>query len=219
MSDHSLLYAALNESFPVVTALPQGGAPEAGKDGVRYIVDRKGLVRHIKTAWFDHYDRIAQVRSNANTPFGLAEQGSAGGSITLSPLLQSMPSKLWHDFMQLAKQSMPNECAGLFVYNTQTQTWRLAMRKAKEANHSYIAYDEPPLDADEEMVVDIHSHASHAAGFSHTDDQDDAGSIKISAVIGRIDSGGEIVARACCIDQTVALSYTKGAWHVLGESE
>jgi PRTRC genetic system protein A len=201
---------AILGSFPVQAVPPSGRLTEPDKFGTRYLVTASGLVKEVSTRWFKCYQVIA--RSTAKLPYGdLPVLAGRSEAVVLNTALQSVPKELWEQFVVEAKKAMPNECAGLFVYNPVQKSWRLVMRQAAVANSAYIEYREPPLAIDEEMAVDIHSHASFGASFSSTDDADDRDSIKIAAVIGRIDAPvQEVSARVCCLGSMFPLDVLAG---------
>lgn len=75
--------------------------------------------------------------------------------------------QLWKDFVEVARRALPNESAGLMVWNQRLQQWRLEIRQSLMANRARIDYVEPHLDEDDVGVVDIHSHGYFGAGSPH----------------------------------------------------
>ena len=207
---NGLFDKAILDSFPVQAVPPSGCVPEPSKFGTRYLVTASGLVKEVSTRWFKCYQVIA--RCTARLPYGdLPLLAGRKEVVVLNTALQTVPKELWEQFVVEAKRAMPNECAGLFVYNPVQDSWRLVMRQASVANSAYIEYLEPPLAIEDEVGVDIHSHASFGAGFSSTDDADDRLSIKIAAVIGRIDAPvQEVSARVCCLGSMFPLDVLAG---------
>ena len=51
----------------------------------------------------------------------------------------------------------------------------------------------------EHLAIDLHSHGLAPAYFSATDDQDDAGAVKISGVFGNLDQPVPTVALRLCL--------------------
>lgn len=189
--------------FPVLP-VPADGAVKAAGHGVRYHAARNGLWREINLPWMRSLMPVATC-DGIQVPYGLPT-----ASVELA--LPVPDKSLWRDFVLQAKAAMPNECAAIIAWNTATQQWRLAPRRAIKANPSFIEYEEPSLDENEIKVVDLHSHALHPAYFSSTDDTDDRGSIKLSVVFGNIDGEVTMEARLMLIDRAVKVSIDGTTW-------
>jgi PRTRC genetic system protein A len=91
-------------------------------------------------------------------------------------------------FVEEACRALPNEHAAWFVWDEIAN--RLVYRPliAIDAGPAGIKLRRPALGAREHLAVDIHSHGTLAAYFSRTDDEDDAGEVKLSVVIGNLDA-------------------------------
>ena len=191
--------------FPIMP-VPSNGAVQEGQ-GVRYHAASNGLWREINLPWMRSLLPIA-ISDDINVPYGKP-----------SPFVEMMlpvPGQaLWRQFMAQAKAALPNECAAIIAWNTVSNQWRFAPRRAIKSSPSYIEYEEPALDHDEVKVVDLHSHAQHPAGFSPTDDIDDRGSIKLSVVFGNIDGDVTMDARLMMIDQVKKVSIEGSRWSVV----
>lgn len=192
---------AITENFPVIAMPHSGYLPKPANFGIRYVVGRTGLFREVSTPWLYTLLPVAVVE-RSTTPYG-----------DLTPKVEMTfnmpPETVWRDFMQQAKLAMPNECAALIIWNSQTGAWRLAAREATLSRPDRVDYAEPVLEDDELAVIDIHSHASYSAHFSRRDDADDAGGIKISAVVGRINQPEpDIALRLVCLDRFVPMRLT-----------
>jgi PRTRC genetic system protein A len=189
---------AVQLNFPVCIA-PQAasvGRPE--KNGTRFILAQDGVYRELSTDWMVRTKR----HSTCCLPYGeMAE--------SLIFRVTAPPNELWRAFVEKARNVYPNECAGWFIWNPIAKYWRLAMRQELHASPDRIDYQEPPMSEDEVAVVDIHSHGQHRAYFSTMDDSDDAGGIKIAAVIGRVNSSQpEFGMRLVAIDEFLPLTLT-----------
>ena len=68
-------------------------------------------------------------------------------------------------------------------------------------------------------MIDVHSHGDMPAFFSHEDDADDAGGIKLAVVFGHIGRDRpEIVSRLVCVDRFIRLRMNEeGGFDVDGE--
>ena len=164
------------ENFPLMAASHTGMIQLASKIGIRYVVAKDGLWRAIDKSWLRALTPVA-LNPGAVIPYGSVVQ-------SVEFACSMPPASLWREFMAVAKASLPNEVAAAMVWKSREDSWRLAVRVSIEANGGYVHYQEVDLQDDEEIVVDIHSHASHPAFFSGTDDTDDFGSIKVAAVLG-----------------------------------
>lgn len=191
---------SVQDTFPVAIAPHEGPMPCASKAGIRNILAAGGILREIATFWMVR----RKLHGACNLPYGaLAE--------SLEFLVAAPPVQLWSDFLEVAKLALPNECAALMVWNHTLQQWRLEVRHATHASRARIDYLEPSLAEDDVVVVDIHSHGQYGAFFSKLDDQDDAGGIKVSAVIGKVDqTTSEFVIRLVAIDEFIPLVLNSG---------
>ena len=197
---------AILKSFPLLVAPLDAVIPSAESAGVRYVVGKNGLWRDIKKSWLNAITPVA-ITATAVIPYGVVTQ-------KVEFLCPMPPQKLWREFADLAKAMLPNEVAAAMVWHTTVGTWRMAARTTILARSDYVEYAEVELQEGEELVVDIHSHGEHPAYFSATDDRDDYGSIKVSAVFGRVGTDAmEIAVRLLLIDKTVDLQITpSGGW-------
>jgi PRTRC genetic system protein A len=188
------------ETFPVAIAPHEGALSDPTKAGMRYVLASDGVYREISTCWM--------VRRKLHGPCRLP-YGDLQESLTF--LMEAPPLELWKEFLAQARQALPNECAGLMIWNQTSQQWRLEMRIAHLASKVRIDYIEARLDDDEVGVVDIHSHGVLRAGFSQRDNRDDMGGIKVAAVVGRVDQPSpEFVMRLVAIDEFMPLTMVGG---------
>ena len=197
--DNEDLERMIAGNFPLINA-PHGeqiAPPE--KFGMRYVVGDTGLFREVTTPWLYSIQQIAKVDGQP-TPYGRCTP-----KVTLR--CGNPPAELWKSFRVEAEKAMPNECAGAFVWNHTAKTWRFAMREASMANPGWVDYQEVECGEDEVIVVDIHSHGTYPAFFSSQDDKDDKGGIKVSAVIGQLDTDQPMIAlRLVCLDRMMKMS-------------
>lgn len=189
----------IEKTFPVITAPPSGAIVPPETHGQRFVVAKDGLYREVSTPWLYANLPIARVHGMP-TPFGAMEP-----SVQLR--CGNPPRELWSEFRDQAEKAMPNECAAVFVWCSASDTWRFEMRKMSLQRPDRVDYQEPSLCESEVAVVDIHSHGHYEARFSARDDHDDAGGIKISAVLGRVGSQQtEISLRLVCLDAMIPLN-------------
>jgi PRTRC genetic system protein A len=173
-------------AYPVVTVSHDGSVADAQGDGIRYVLARQGLFREITSSWMTCRHPISV--SGLELPFGST---TSTFELKCSP----PPREVWKDFVLQARTDLPNESAAQLVWNEVSDTWRCAMRGSSHASPGRIDYLNPALDDDEVAVIDIHSHGHGRAFFSSTDDNDDRGNFKLSAVFGRVGTKPELLLR------------------------
>lgn len=207
--DTQHLDAIVLNNFPVVVAKHSHHIEEPAVHGQRYIVGRRGLYREVSTPWL--LSRALVAATEMPTPYGEVEE-------VATLMCGSPPADLWHEFIAHAKSVSPIECAGLMIWNVNAGRWRLAIREVTHASPDRVDYMEPALAADEIAVVDVHSHGLYSAYFSDLDNQDDMGSIKLSAVIGRLDQESpEVAIRLVCIESIRKVTMERAQLAVLQE--
>jgi PRTRC genetic system protein A len=180
--------ALLQAHVPAVMVPRYSAITALTGNGHRYLVAQDGLWIEVKRPWLHLLWPIAP--SPAPLPYG--------------PLEDAMVFAFdWDAFDALLAQfeaeairALPNEHASCFVWDEKDQTLRYRAIIAKSAGPSGIELHRPALAAHEHLAVDVHSHGALGAYFSATDDADDAGEVKLSAVLGNLDSPG---------DQTIAM--------------
>lgn len=178
----------IQQAFPLRVATTECTLPFQDDAPVSYAVASDGLWQDLSSDWLALRHRVAV--SDIYLPYG-----------PLKPMVEWKcsfpPIAIWQAFAEQARQAMPNECAALFVWAPSTDSWRLAMRDALSASPTRVDYRNPVLEPGEIAVVDIHSHGRLPAGFSSVDDLDDAGSVKVSAVFGDLDTTVSVAMRLC----------------------
>lgn len=190
---------AIQSSFPLAIAPHEGNLPGSGQNGTRYIAAEDGIYREVQTEWM----RRTKLHARCSLPYGSAQE-------SVEFLLPTPPRELWLEFFEQSIAVLPNEHAALMVWNTTAQNWRLVARTFAHACPDRIDYIEPNLAEHDLAVVDVHSHATDRAFFSPRDNTDDAGGIKISACVGRVDASPEIVMRLVCIDEFIPIQMKDG---------
>lgn len=166
------------ELTPVLMVPPSGALPEEPRaDAHRYLVACDGIYLEVNRPWLRAVARVA--RAEVPLPFGaVAPQ--------LDVVCGPVPRELFDEFCALAQVALPAETSALIVWSASTRQFRL-LPTAVHATAEAVQYCIPPLQRDEYLVVDIHSHARSKAFFSVTDDLDDRHDVKLSIVIGSVD--------------------------------
>lgn len=168
---------AILQAFPLIAVPPSGELPLPQANGIRYLAARSGLWREINLPWIRLRHRIGSTA--IGLPYGETHA-------ELSFLCGEIPMELVREFCYEAKLEAPIEIAGALIWNENKNEWRYARRRASSASASHIEYEEVRMNEGEHLVVDIHSHGHHEAFFSEEDDRDDAGSMKLAAVVGSL---------------------------------
>lgn len=164
--------------FPTVIAPREGELEPAEKSGTRYVAATDGLWREVTLPWIRVLHKIAP--SVVTLPYGRVDE-----AVVLE--LSAVPKVLRQQFFRDAVAAMPKEMAAAMIWNAATGDWRYEMRKPRfEARDDHIDYWEVELEADEYLVLDLHSHGTFEAFFSKEDNDDDAGSMKFSGVLGSL---------------------------------
>jgi proteasome lid subunit RPN8/RPN11 len=127
-----------------------------------------------------------------------------GGKSLLKPYLkplvrdQKIPLEFLENIVEFFKKVMAMtsgrgtghgdyEAMAHIVWNKTTESYRVAIPKQKVAKAS-VSYNWDHVAADEEVILDIHSHNSMDAFFSGTDERDDATYVGISGVAGKLNT-------------------------------
>jgi PRTRC genetic system protein A len=166
------------QAFPLIAASRTGQLPEATQNGMRFIVGDKGVWRAIDLPWVRVVHQVAQ--STLQLPYGRVEERI---EFRCGPL----PCGHIRQFVAEAREAGQIEIAAALIWNEHTTQWRYARREAISVSEFRIDYREVALEAGEHLVVDMHSHGSAAAFFSATDNEDDAGAMRVSLVLGNLD--------------------------------
>lgn len=193
---------AIQKAFPLLAVPVSGAIPPAQNNGMRYLVANTGLWREINLPWIRICHPIAETL--CPLPYGPLEDA-------VEFRCGAIPQSVIREFVGDAKAAMPLETAGVFLWNEATGQWRYQSRYARSASGAHIDYDEVSPRDGEHIVVDVHSHGRHAAFFSHEDDKDDAGAMKVCLVLGNLDKDSPTSEmRLCMAGQVVRPAYLNG---------
>lgn len=172
---------AIAEAFPLVAAPKKEPLDARVGSGIRYVVGSNGLAREVMLPFMRVVHMVSGFGPKVNLPYGAVEP-------VAEMWFEGIPRELIREFKQAAVDALPNEVAGAFIWDECSNDFRFAKRETLVANGGYVSYREVKLEQGEHLVVDVHSHASHPAYFSSTDDKDDNGSMKFSLVLGNVDT-------------------------------
>ena len=165
---------ALQTACPVIAAPRFGILPEM-PNGQRIILAANGVFAQVKLDWLDCIERVSP-QLPVPLPYGRIDE-------RLVFSFGVLPVRLIEAFIEAGRRGLPDEVAGALIYARATKTLRLALCEPIEASCASINYRVPPMDADETLAVDLHTHGHGLPFWSATDDRDDRG-IKIAGIFG-----------------------------------
>lgn len=161
------------------------------RPGHRYLAAHDGLWLEVLRPWL--HARVLVAPAEIPLPYGRVEQ-----RITYAFSRRDL-EEIEHRFLHDAARAFPNECAAWGVYDERTgklEYWPLI---ATAATPGSVDLERPRLLDHLHLAIDIHSHGAIGACFSGTDDEDDAGEVKFSVVIGNIDQELTFARRLCLL--------------------
>jgi len=178
-----------------VAAVPRHAPFHSLQDnGHRFLLAEDGLYLEVRRPWLHYIHQLAKQTAVA-IPYGAIagkcelDFGSIG-----SALVQMK------EFAAKAKADAPLEAAASLLWDHRKKSWRIDYPEIiGEATASHIQYRHGEPGPDESLAIDLHSHGHLAAFFSGTDDEDDRGAVKISAVFGNLDTDSPTVAFRLCV--------------------
>lgn len=159
-----------------------GDLPEPIGSGHCFLVAVDGLWVEITRPWLHMIWPVAK-QSDVAIPYG-----------SLRPKVQfafgKLPAEFIRTFAEDARAALPNEAAAWLVWNESTPLYdgflEYLLLPPASAGSGHIQFERPALAPHQSLAVDLHSHGAGPAFFSATDNQDDAGEVKISGVIGSL---------------------------------
>jgi PRTRC genetic system protein A len=183
--------ALLQAHTPAVMVPRFGPLPIMEKPGHRYLVAASGLWLEVLRPWLTA--RVQVAYSEVPLPFGEVEQ-SVQYAFRACDLARMIDL-----FTVDAVAALPNECAAWAVYDERTGALDYRPLPADAASPGGVTFQRPPLADREHLAVDLHSHGAMKAFFSGTDDEDDAGEVKVSVVAGTVDRDATFAIRLCLL--------------------
>lgn len=148
------------------------------ENGQRVIVASNGVFLQVKRDWLDCVERLGGIDAALPLPYGKMTP-----SVRLT--FGTIPIALLDAFIAAGRAGLPNEIAGGLIYSAQRATLRLTIYEPLNSTAHGIEYRMPPLDGDESIAVDLHTHGVLPAFWSVTDDVDDR-SVKVAGVFGNL---------------------------------
>lgn len=178
---------ALLSATPTLMAPHFGKLPPCDLGAHRFVVARNGLFIQARTHVLDV---CACINKDVSLPYGTLKE-----RVTL--LHGGLSADLFSTLMADAQKALPNEWAGLIVWNEEISSYEYLRPQTVGQSSHHISYLNNQYDTNN-LLLDAHSHAHGRAFFSTTDDASDLG-IHLSLVFGRCEDLAtmETKARLC----------------------
>ena len=193
---------ALFDSAPVA-AVPRHAEFAPLLDvGHRFLLAAEGLFVEIRRPWLHLIQPVAPIEGASPRP----PYGSIDEKIEFAFGRISAAEPHLRRFATDAAGAAPNEHAAWIVWNETSKELVYREVEVTSATPTAITINRPTLADDESLAFDLHSHGTGPAGFSATDDADDAGEVKIAGVIGGVGTANPSVAfRLCALGKMITL--------------
>jgi PRTRC genetic system protein A len=164
------------------------------ENGHRFLLAEDGLYLEVRRPWLHYIHQLAKQTAVA-MPYGAIKGKCELDFGSIGSALAQMK-----EFAVKAKADAPIEAAAALLWDHRKKAWRTEYPDIiGEASASRIQYHQVEPGPDESVAIDLHSHGHLGAFFSTTDDEDDRGSVKISAVFGNLDTDKPTVAFRLCV--------------------
>lgn len=207
------LDAILQSEYPLHIVGQIAGFTPLAKPGSRFLLTKHGLALEACNGVYHSIEYLALADTEITLPYGEVETGVT----TIDPDAAQALRPLINGFLGMAEEAFPKETIMLIVKAPGKPPRTVA--PGCNASVARLDYDFSMLEEGEEVIVDIHSHGQFAAGFSTTDDLDDAkyrGHLKTCYVLGNVDREAYTiaqrwVARGHIFSQTTAAQMAKEA--------
>lgn len=190
----------LQMDMALLTAAPIAAVPRHApfhplqENGHRFLLADDGLHLEVRRPWLHYIHALGKAPAVA-IPYGPVKGKCELGFGSIGSALPQMK-----EFAAKAKADAPIESAATLLWNHRDKTWRIEYPEViGEASASRIQYRQVESGPDESIALDLHSHGHLGAFFSTTDDDDDRGAVKISAVFGNLDTDKPTVAFRLCV--------------------
>lgn len=190
----------LQMDFALLAAAPIAAVPlyapfhPLQDNGHRFLLAEDGLYLEVRRPWLHFIHQLAK-QSAVAIPYG-AIKGKC--ELDFGSIGSALPQM--KEFAAKARADAPIEAAASVLWDHRERSWRIEYPDIiGEATASGIQYRQIEPGPDESLAIDLHSHGQIGAFFSPTDDADDRGAVKISAVFGNLDAAMPTVAFRMCV--------------------
>ena len=171
--------AILQRACPTLPVPVYGALEPMTQPGQRILMAANGVFVQFKRDWLDAVMRIGQLAPGFPLPYGEAEE-------RLSLEFGPMPVALIEEFLQMARDALPNETGAVVIWSSGQKRLRLEQCVTAMALPARLNCYWPQLAHDDDVILDLHSHGHAPAGFSSIDDADDTG-FNMCGVLGNVD--------------------------------
>ncbi|WP_176000383.1 PRTRC system protein A [Burkholderia vietnamiensis] len=190
----------LQTTFPTIPVPRFGSLEELASNGHRFLVGSNGVALEVRRPWLYMRKIAMKNESGLALPYGSVSEVF---ELRCGPI----PRELLMEFAWQAKAWGEIETAAWITWRESTRSFVFRRLSERTASAHSVVVDRPALDADEHLVVDLHSHGLSDAFFSPTDNEDDQGEVKFSVVVGSCHrdrpEAFDVVARLCALGLTV----------------
>ncbi|WGY72776.1 PRTRC system protein A [Burkholderia cepacia] len=193
---------ALFDSAPVATVPRHAEFAPLLDVGHRFLLAAEGLFVEIRRPWLHLIQQVVPIEGARPRP----PYGSIDAKIEFAFGRISAAEPHLRRFATDAAGAAPNEHAAWIVWNETSKELVYREVEVTSSTPTAITINRPALADDESLAFDLHSHGTGPAGFSATDDADDAGEVKIAGVIGGVGTANPSVAfRLCALGKMITL--------------
>ncbi len=207
------LDSKLWDSAPTVAVPKFAEFQELQEVGHRFLATAEGLFVEVRRPWLHLIQPVAPLNGQTVRP----PYGTVKPTVKLVFDRLGATFQLVRNFIKAASEAAPNEHAAWVIWDSATGDLRYRDLSITNASPGAISYERPALAQHESLVLDLHSHGHEAAFFSLTDNEDDAGEVKISCVVGNLADGKtpSIQFRLCALGMFLPLNVPVAA--VIGD--
>ncbi|WP_350357326.1 PRTRC system protein A [Paraburkholderia fungorum] len=203
----NVLDLTLQQSLPSVMVPRREPVAPMSANGERLLVASNGVFIEIRRAWLSLVRRIATYAVPTAIPYGEINEDTQLGC-------GAVPAALIAQFAAMARAAFPKETGAWIVWSPTSRDFRLVPLVIRSHDEDSLDYDLPPLEGDEQLVVDCHSHGKHPAYFSSKDDADDQHEVKFALVVGNCQASMPSLAlRLCAKGIFEELERAPSAWY------
>lgn len=185
--------AALQSMTPTVMVPRFAPFEPLSQTGQRLLMAGNGLWLEVNLPWI-YIRALVAPKAAVPVPYGDVEAELRFG-------FDRLPRSMVSQFIEVARERCPNECAAWVVWNQASNEMRLLMLDDEiSVGRGHVDVNLPVLEEGEHMILDLHSHGENPAFFSRTDNKDDKGDFKVAGVIGNLNQEEVTTAFRLCVN-------------------
>ncbi|MDT8992821.1 PRTRC system protein A [Curvibacter sp. APW13] len=184
--DSAILDASLRAQLPLLEIGIYAPFQPLHEPGARLLLTAHGLMLESCNGVVHAVTPLGSYDSPIRLPYGKVETGVHVIDEASYRELQAFTK----EFVDIAARHAPKETL-MLVVKAPGRPMRSIRASLNETTASLDYQDWVHMEEGEQILLDIHSHGSHEAFFSPTDDRDDTrfrGHLKLSCVIGHADT-------------------------------